>query len=456
MKRWTKPSKFNRSDLLKRLGSGGAAALMLSITACGSVPQNTAQNGSPDAASSPAATTAGATVDGQLKIGTLLPITGDLAQYGTTMQDSVNLLAETVNACGGVLGKPVQIISEDDQTDPAAGAAGMTKLAEVDKVGGVVGAAGSAVSSAAVDIAVRNQVVQISPSSTSPTFTDRAKKGEFNGFWFRTAPPDTFQGDALAQLAQEQGAKRVAVLAINNDYGNGLVDAFVPAFKQLGGTVTNESNPTKYAPDATTFDSELRAAFNGNPDAVVLVAYPETGSIILKQAQEQGLLNGNTKVLMSDGMKTDKLAELSGKTGDGKFVASGTLGTAPSAGGPAIQQFDDVYRKKFNRAPNVYDPNSWDAAAVIALAAEAAKSTTGAAIKDQIRTVTSGDGEKVTDVCQGLALLRDGKPINYEGASGTIDFNAEGDVVGSYDVWTIADDGKLGVTSKIEVGGSGS
>lgn len=450
-----KPSKFKRSDLLKRLGRGSAAALMLSITACGSVPQTTSQ--APDAGASPnAATATGGSAEGQLKIGTLLPITGDLAQYGTTMQDSVNLLGETVNACGGVLGKPVQIISEDDQTDPAAGAAGMTKLAEVDKVGGVVGAAGSAVSSAAVDIAVRNQVVQISPSSTSPTFTDRAKKGEFNGFWFRTAPPDTFQGDALAQLAQEQGAKRVAVLAINNDYGNGLIDSFIPAFKKLGGTITNESSPTKYAPDATTFDSELRAAFNGNPDAIVLVAYPETGSIILKQAQEQGLLNGKTKILMSDGMKTDKLAELSGKTADGKFVVAGTLGTAPSAGGPAIQQFSDLYQKKFNRTPNVYDPNSWDAAAVIALAAEAAKATNGAAIKDQIRQVTSGDGEKVTDVCQGLALLREGKKINYEGASGTIDFNAEGDVVGSYDVWTIGDDGKLAVKSKIEVGGSGS
>jgi branched-chain amino acid transport system substrate-binding protein/neutral amino acid transport system substrate-binding protein len=455
MKRLTKSSKLNRSDLLKRLGHGGAAALMLSITACGSVPQSTSQ--APDAATSPSATTAtGASAEGQLKIGTLLPITGDLAQYGTTMQDSVNLLGETVNACGGVLGQPVQIVSEDDQTDPAAGAAGMTKLAEVDRVGGVVGAAGSAVSSAAVDIAVRNQVVQISPSSTSPTFTDRARNGEFNGFWFRTAPPDTFQGDALAQLAQQQGAKRVAVLAINNDYGNGLVDSFIPAFKALGGTVTNESSPTKYAPDATTFDSELRAAFNGNPDAIVMVAYPETGSIILKQAQEQGLLDGNTKVLMSDGMKTDKLADLAGRTGDGQFIVSGSLGTAPSAGGPAITQFNDLYQKKFNRAPNVYDPNSWDAAAVIALAAEAAKATNGAAIKEQIREVTSGDGERVTDVCQGLALLREGKKINYEGASGTIDFNAEGDVVGSYDVWTIANDGKLQVQSKIEVSGNDS
>ncbi|HEY9697148.1 MAG TPA: ABC transporter substrate-binding protein [Trichocoleus sp.] len=455
MKRLTNCSKSYRS-LLQRLGQSGTLGLLLLTTACGTGTQTTQTTTGDSPAASPVAggsKTLGETVEGQLKLGTLLPITGDLAQYGTTMQDSTNLLVETVNACGGVLGKPIQLISEDDQTDPAAGAAGMTKLAEVDKVAGVVGAAGSAVSSAAVDIAVRNQVVQISPSSTSPVFTDRAQKGDFKGFWFRTAPPDTFQGDALAELAQQQGFKKVAVLSINNDYGNGLLQSFIPAFKKLGGTVVNESNPTKYAPDATTFDSELQSAFGSKPDAVLIIAYPETGSLILKSAQEQGSL-GSTKVLLTDGMKTDKLADLAGKTSDGKFIASGVLGTAPSAGGPAIDQFRTTYNQKFNRSVNVYDPNSWDAAAVMVLAAEAAKSNTGAAVKDKIAQVANAPGEKVSDVCKALALVREGKDIDYQGASGPVDFNAEGDVVGSYDVWTIADDGKLQVKSTIQVGGS--
>ncbi|HEY9639396.1 MAG TPA: ABC transporter substrate-binding protein, partial [Coleofasciculaceae cyanobacterium] len=387
------------------LSQGGAIALLLLTAACGS--NSSTPGESPAASSAPAASPAASGVEGALKIGTLLPITGDLAQYGTTMQDSAALLIETVNACQGVLGKPVQLISEDDQTDPSAGAAGMTKLTEVDKVAGVVGAAGSAVSMAAVDIAVRNQVVEISPSSTSPDFTTRADKGDFKGFWFRTAPPDTFQGDALAQLAQQQGAKKVAILAINNDYGNGLIQSFIPAFKKLGGTVTNESSPTKYAPDASTFDSELRAAFSGQPDAVLLVAYPETGSLVLKAAFEQGLLNGKTKILLSDGMKTDKLAELAGKA-DGKFIAAGVVGTAPSAGGPAIAQFTQVYKTKFNRAPNVYDPNTYDAAAVLVLAAEAAKSTSGAAVKDKISEVANAPGEQVSDVCKALQLVRQG------------------------------------------------
>jgi ABC-type branched-subunit amino acid transport system substrate-binding protein len=305
-----------------------------------------------------------------------------------------------------------------------------------------------------VDIAVRNQIVQISPSSTSPDFTSRAQKGDFKGFWFRTAPPDTFQGDALAQLAKQQGFQKVAVLAINNDYGNGLIQSFISAFKEQGGTVTNESSPTKYAPDATTFDSELSAAFSGEPDAVLLIAYPETGSLVLKAAFEQGLLNGETKILLSDGMKTDKLVDLAGKTPDGKLIAAGVIGTAPGAGGPAIDKFNEVYKAKFNRDPNVYDPNTWDAGAILILAAEAAKSNTGTAVQDKIAEIANAPGERVSDVCQALELVRQGKDIDYQGASGTVDFNAQGDVVGIYDVWTITEDGKLEVESQINVSGS--
>lgn len=430
--------------------TGAAIALLMLTAACGGT-QTTAESPTDDTASTTTATTEGGAA-GALTLGTLLPITGDLAQYGTTMQDSVSLLVETVNACDGALGGEVALISEDDQTDPAAGASGMTKLAEVDQVAGVVGAAGSAVSSAAVDIAVRNEVVQISPSSTSPEFTDRAERGEFNGYWFRTAPPDSFQGDALAQLAQDQGLQNVAVFAINNDYGNGLVQAFTEAFKAQGGTVVNESNPTLYAENATTFDSELSAAFSGNPDAVLLVAYPETGSLILKSAFEQGLLDGETRILLTDGMKTDELAELVGRDADGNYIVSGVLGTAPSAMGPGLDGFKEAYTAKFSREPNVYDPNSWDAAAVMVLAAEAAKANTGSALKDQIREVANAPGEEVTDVCQALTLVRDGQDINYQGASGNVDFNDQGDVVGAYDIWTINDEGQLEVEETIEVG----
>jgi ABC-type branched-subunit amino acid transport system substrate-binding protein len=387
----------------------------------------------------------------QLKLGTLLPITGDLSQYGTSMQNSAELLVKTVNGCGGVLGQPVVLITEDDQTEPAAGAAAMTKLAEVDRGAGVIGAASSAVSSAAVDVAVRNQVVMISPSSTSPVFTERARKGDFQGFWFRTAPPDTFQGKALAQLAQQQGFKTISLLAVNNDYGNGLLASFIPAFEGLGGTVVNKAKPVRYPPDASGFASEVNAAFSGEPDAVLLIAYPETGSLILKTAYQQGLLGGKTRVMATDGLKEAGFAELVGQSAKGDYVAAGLMGTAASAGGPAIADFQRLYTQTYSRSPKIYDPNTWDAAAVLVLAAEAAKSTTGSVIKEHIRAIANPPGTPVTDVCQALAQIRQGQKINYQGASGTLDFNPFGDITGSYDVWVIQPDGALQVTGAIAV-----
>ncbi|MFB2934068.1 ABC transporter substrate-binding protein [Aerosakkonemataceae cyanobacterium BLCC-F154] len=417
----------------KLLSFGGATLLLLLAAAC----QSNTSSGS------------------GLKIGTLLSVTGDLSQFGASMQDSANLLVKTVNDCGGVLGQPVQLISENDQTNPAAGAAAMTKLAEVNQVGGVVGATGSGVSSAAVDIAVRNQVVQISPSSTSPVFTERAKKGDFQGFWFRTAPPDSFQGEALAKLARSRGFKTVSVLAINNDYGRGLVNSFTSAFTPLGGKVLNQAKPTYYPPEASSFESEVAEAFRGNPDAVLLVAYPETGSLILKAAYQQGLLGKKTQVILTDGMKDTKIAEMVGKNAQGEYITTGMIGTAASAGGAALKQFSDRYQTAYNnRQPVVYGPNTWDAAAVLALAAEAAKSTSGVAIRDKIREVANPPGQDVSDVCQALSLVRQGQDINYQGASGNLDFDSQGDVTGNYDVWTIEKNGQLKVVNTISVRGS--
>ncbi len=389
----------------------------------------------------------------QLKIGTLLPVTGDLAQYGGSMQDSARLLVDTVNQCGGVLGQPVELIAEDDQTEPAAGAAAMTKLAEVDRVAGVIGAASSAVSSAAVDIAVRNQIVMISPSSTSPTFTERSRQGDFQGFWFRTAPPDTFQAEALAKLAQAQGFKSIAILAVNNDYGNGLIAAFIPAFEALGGTVVNKQKPVRYPPDASVFNSEVGAAFKDEPDAVLLIAYPETGSLIMKTAYQQGVLDKKTKVLATDGMKEPNIATTIGKNPQGQYIAAGILGTAASAGGPGLVALQRAYQARFQREPKVYDPNTWDAGALLMLAAEAAQSPTGSAIKDKILEIANPPGEVVTDICQALALVREGKSIDYQGASSNVDLNNLGDVMGSYDIWTIAADGNLQVVGAIKITG---
>lgn len=383
-----------------------------------------------------------------LRLGSLLPATGDLSSIGQPLPETIRLLVDTVNACGGVNGEPVAFVPEDDQTDPNAGAAAMTKLAEVDKVAGVVGSFASSVSTAAVPIATRNKVMQISPGSTSPVFTQQAKEGKYDGFWARTAPPDTYQAQALAKLAFDKGFKRVSTVVINNDYGVGFEREFVQAFKKLGGTVVNESRPTRYDPKATTFDSEAAAAFNGKPDAVAAVLYAETGSLLLKSAYQQGLSQG-VQVMLTDGVYSPDFPGQVGKTSDGNFILNGAIGTVPGANGPALADFTKFWKEKTGRQLTAYVPHTWDAAALMVLAAEAAKVNTGEGIKSKLRDVANGPGTEVTDVCRGLELVRKGEDINYQGASSNVDIDNNGDVVGDYDVWNVKPDGGLAVTGKV-------
>ncbi|MBD2194367.1 MULTISPECIES: ABC transporter substrate-binding protein [Calothrix] len=419
------------------------------LGACSETATNPNTTGSTGTSASPAgnSTTAPSSAKG-LKIGSLLPTTGDLASIGQQMVGSVPLLVDTVNACGGVNGEPVTLVPVDDQTDPKAGAAGMTKLATLDKVAGVVGSFASSVSTAAISVATPNKVMLVSPGSTSPVFTEKAKKGDFQGFWARTAPPDTYQALALAQLAKKKGFKRVSTVVINNDYGVGFEKAFVETFEKLGGTVVNKDKPVRYDPKAQTFDTEAGAAFAGKPDAVLAVLYAETGSLFLKAAYQQGLTKG-VQILLTDGVKAPTFPEQVGKGSDGKYILAGAIGTVPGSDGKALESFNKLWKEKKGGTPGEYAPQSWDAAALLALAAQAAKENTGVGIASKIREVSAGPGTEVTDVCEGLKLLKEGKTINYQGASGNVDIDANGDVVGVYDVWTVGDDGQIKVIDKV-------
>ncbi|WP_309736876.1 ABC transporter substrate-binding protein [Chamaesiphon sp. OTE_75_metabat_556] len=389
-----------------------------------------------------------------LKIGSLLSSTGDLASIAQPLPIAVKMAIDTVNSCGGINGSPVTLVSEDDQSDPSAGAAAMTKLTEVDKVAGVVGAFGSGISTAASSVAAKNKVMIISPGSTSPVFTDRAKKGEYQGYWARTAPPDTYQAQAMAQLARKKGFTKVATIAINNDYGVGFEKEFVAAFKKLGGTVTNEAKPTRYDAKGTTFSSEVKAAFDGKPQAIAALVYPDTGSILLKDAYEQGLSKGVT-IMLPDGAYSPKFPDQVGKTADGKFIIDGAIGTVPGAHGKALEDFNQKWLAT-GKPLTAYLQHSWDATALIMLAAQASKTNTGEGIASKLREIAGGTGEEVSDLCQAITLLKAGKKINYQGASGNVDIDAQGDVVGTYDIWQVQPDGSLKTIDQVNIAGAGA
>jgi neutral amino acid transport system substrate-binding protein len=299
-------------------------------------------------------------------------------------------------------------------------------------------------------VAVRNKVVLISPGSTSPIFTQKAKEGKFQGYWARTAPPDTYQAQALAKLAQDKGFKTASTLVINNDYGVGFEKEFVQAFKKLGGTLNNADKPTRYDPKATTFASEVSAALGSKPQALAAVLYAETGGLVLKSAYEQALSQG-VQIMLTDGVYSPDFPAKVGKTKDGKFILAGAIGTVPGADGKALADLTKLWEAKEKRPVTAFVPHAWDAAAILALAAQAAKSNTGEGIKSKLREVTNAPGVEVTDVCKGLELLKKGEDINYQGASSNVDIDENGDVVGVYDVWKVNDDGTLAVTGKVKL-----
>ncbi len=384
-----------------------------------------------------------------LKLGALLPVTGDLSSIGQNMPVAVQLAVDTINACGGVNGQPVTLIKEDSQTDPVAGSAAMTKLAEVDQVAGVVGAFASSVSTSALDVAVRNKVMLISPGSTSPVFTQRAIDGDFDGYWARTAPPDTYQAQALAALAKTRGFDNISTVVINNDYGVAFEQEFVKSFVDLGGNITNENQPVRYDPKATTLDSEATAAFSGNPQAVAGVLYAETGSLLLQAAFKQGLSKDVT-ILLTDGVYSEDFTKQVGKTADGNSIISGALGTVPGADGEALADFTQLWKDATDGSDlTAFVPHTWDATILLMLAAQAAGENTGEAISSKIKEVAGGDGAEITDPCEALEMIRDGQQINYQGASGNVDIDDNGDVVGIYDVWEVKPDGGLEIIDKV-------
>ena len=228
----------------------------------------------------------------------------------------------------------------------------------------------------------------------------------------------------------------------------GFEQQFVKAFKDRGGNIVG--TPTRHDPKAATLDTEAAKSFSTKPkpDAVAAVLYAETGSLLLKSAFEQGLSEGVT-VLLTDGVYSPDFVEQVGKTADGKSIIAGSLGTVPGANGAALKDFTALWNEKVGKELTAYVPHNWDATVLMMLAAEAADANTGEGINNNILEVANAPGTEVSDACKAMELVRQGEDIDFQGASGNVDIDENGDVVGSYDVWQVGEDGSLSVIDTV-------
>lgn len=364
-----------------------------------------------------------------LKVGALMPLTGGLQAYGQACLNGVRMAADEINAAGGVLGGEVQLSVADTQTraQPAIDAA--KRLTSVEGVSGIVGALSSGNTiPVAQSVASVDGVPMISPASTAPTITTL----DDDDFLFRTIPSDALQGVALAEVMSEQGLGKVAILYVNNDYGDGLASSFTESFTAGGGEVTASE---AFEPNKASYRGELQSVARGGPEALLLIAYPDDGGItILRQSLEEGFFNS---FVFTDGMKAEKVVETIGAD-----FLEGAFGTAPKAEETdEAASFQTMYEASFGELPpRPFIDASYDAMAILALAAAKAGSTDGTAIRDAIREVSNAPGLEIRpgDLARGLEAIANGEDINYVGAAGDHEFDDNGDVSGTFEHWVIS------------------
>jgi branched-chain amino acid transport system substrate-binding protein len=368
-----------------------------------------------------------------VKIGILLDLTGALEAYGKPIQNGAMLAAEQLNAAGGPLGRQIELVHRDSQTDPTAGIDAAKRLVELDKVVAIVGALSSGVTiPVATSVTIPSGIVQISPASTSPQITDL----QDNDLLFRTCPSDALQGKVSGRLAKTLGFQTVSTIYVNNPYGSGLSRTFSQTLSEHGGKVVAT---VAYEEGRPSYRGELERALKGKPQAIALFSYPENGVTIIRQALELGFTG---KFLLADGMKAPEVVHNVG----GQYL-KGTYGTTPgSREGNAKTRFVEAYAKQFGeKPPKPYIDNCYDAIAMLTLAVHYAKSSEPKAIRNALRQVANPPGEAIEpgDFQHAFDLIGQGKKINYRGASGEVDFDDHGDVITPIEVWKINDHGMI-------------
>ena len=361
--------------------------------------------------------------DKTLKITSILPLTGSLAFLYPPMEAGAALAIDDINKAGGVLGNKVTIDWKDsgDGTNLAVSTQSAT-AAIASGTDAVLGAAASGVTKNIINAITGAKIVEISPSNTSPSLTTWAD----GGYYFRTAPSDNLQGRIAASQILQDGAQNVAILYANNSYGTGLEAVAKSTLTKAGASVKEFS----FTEGETNFGSTASDIVAGNYDAVLIVSYDETKKA-LPALKAAGYPGGN--VYLVDGNTIDY-----SKESFASYLA-GAQGTIPGADAPAA--FKARLKAKYAALHAgavlkdfTYAAESYDAVNLLALAAQASGKATGPGIKSQITNISlAGAGKvNVTSFAAGLKALQAGKKINYDGFSGPVEFDENGDPTGAF------------------------
>ena len=366
---------------------------------------------------------AGAAAAEDIKLGVILGFTGPLESITPAMAAGAELAMKEVTDSGMLLdGSSVSSVRGDSTCiDAAAATAAAERIVTTDKVNAIMGADCSGVTGAILqNVAMPNGVVMISPSATSPGLSHT--NNEDNGLFFRTAPSDARQGVVVADILTEKGIKSAAITYTNNDYGKGLADSIQSAFEAAGGTVTINAAHEDGKGD---YSAEVGALASAGGDILIVAGYiDQGGSGIVRSALDTGAFD---MFYFPDGMVGEKL-----NTNFGAEL-NGSIGAYPGTDSPGAAKFQEMAGAAGFDGTSAFAPESYDAAALIMLAMQAAGSSASGDLMGHVMDVANAPGEPIYpgDLAKALELIKAGQDVDYVGAS-AVELIGPGESAGSY------------------------
>ena len=345
-----------------------------------------------------------------LTLGVLTPLTGAGASDGPRIVKAIEAVGEQVNAAGGLLGRPVRFVVEDDQTNPEGAVRAARKLVDVDKVPVIMGTWASAVTAAVAPVCWESRVLL-----TTTSGADSITLLPHQGYVIRTQPNSQLQGRKHAEFIAGTGAKRVFIMSLQSPFAAPTQSRVKEILPKHGSALVGD---LIYEKDKASYRSEVDQALRTKPDMIYLNGYTPDVTVLLRELYRAGF----------DGGKFAQSYALTAKMVDSlpPEVVEGAYSVQPSADvdSPAF----GLATKLLGHEPDSYEAQAVDWMSLVALTIARAKDATGPALRDTVRRISQGDGQKVYSVLEGLKLLGEGKEIDYQGVSGDLEFTEIGDI----------------------------
>ncbi|QCI66740.1 ABC transporter substrate-binding protein [Phreatobacter stygius] len=346
-----------------------------------------------------------------IKLGSLTPLTGAGGPYGPVMVKAIKAVVDEVNAAGGVLGRKVELISEDDQTNPEAGVRAARKLIDVDRVSAILGTWASSVTTAVAPLCWDSKTFLATVSGADPITAL-----PHQGYLVRTQPNTTLQGRKFGEFALEQGAKRVFFVSPQTPFQRSQFENITLAVKAKGG----DTGALIYDDKKPSYRSEVDEIARFRPDALVLGGYAPDTTVLLRDLYRAGFTA--KKIAFGYSVNQKLVESLPADVVEGVF----TISPSSAEGSKAYERLVKLIGVS---NPDPYTTQVYDQVNLVLMAIALAGDASGTAIKDNIRKVSQAPGGvKVDNALDGLKAIAARQPVDYDGASGPCDFLETGDI----------------------------